>query len=1294
MVPGRISLFLCTAILTLSVTTLCGVCRADTVVYSFDDVEGWPGDDTLNGVHGGIDFGTNVWGVDQQYGDLSYCGWLRGSPPGSFDLPAGSVLVSVVVWNTDYTIQDGVNPGVSGGFCDTPTKVETGWTLSAPHVTITLSGGAIDDVEFGPGRAATVVYSFDDVEGWPGDDALNGVHGGIDFGTNVWGVDQQYGDLSYCGWLRGFPPGSFDLPAGSVLVSVVVWNTNYTIQDGVNPDVSGGFCDTPTKVETGWTLSAPHVVITLSGGAIDDVEYGHGLQTLTMTDFSVSDQATGNTLLTTSATVNVAISATSSGETGIAAYMVTESETQPAADSPNWVPSTDTTYAASHTYSGPGGTMTLYGWVKDSAGSIVGKSDSILYYATPPVVTSATGPYSSTATAAVVRWTTDIPSFGRALWREAGAFEWIAGNLDTQPVTSHMGILTGLVQWMDYEFKFENSGAESAAGTFIHTGAVPELPKWGMTAVAASANAANRSYVIDGDARSVFAWQPTMWENPVTCAWIRIDLGARCRVLHFGHKSYQTYASMKDFWLYVTDGTSENRDDWGSPARTGQFSPNGLRSDWDCLGEGRYAILYGNGWDWGIAMDELWFYGTNLDPIISTFTVADATSGSTSLSNSATVAVALEAVEGENPIAGYMITETEDAPDSSDEGWSGTSPDSYTITGEDGPITLYAWVKDSANAVTRGPVRTIILNTAAPVLSGVGAFWQSATTAIVGWTTDIEAVGRVLYREAGEEDWYYESPLESTPGISHRVMMTDLVADWDYEFAVESNEVLSATFTYTHTGSLSEIPKPAAGGVMTASASITLGDYLPAYAIDSTIGSTFWRAFWADEEPPGSKAWLRIDLKSAYRIQIAGIKNQGVNGGFRSLQIFVTDSADAPRGILPPTFNPPAEWGNVLASGMLPGETANRVDFDLLGVGRYVIILGDAQLSTISVDEVWLYGANLDPVVTAFGISDQSSGSATLTDSTTVNVDITAVEGGNPIGGYMITEEDWMPEPGEPGWSATAPVSYTFSATEESDITLYAWVKDTEGNVTGKSATIHYQPPAPVVILSQEMYGQTATAAVLLWTTDVACIGRAYVRAQGDPDWIVGPLDSAPTTRHFRVIPDLAQGVAYEVQVENNEQLGPIVSYTHENVCPEIPKPAAGGSMTADASVTSGGQLPAYTIDSLAIGSDSLYWLAFWADEKPPGSKAWLRIDLKSPYQVQRVGIKNQKFGSGFRNIQIFVTDSDAAPAGVLPPTFNPPFDWGDVLASGTLPGDTTTRVDFDLFGVGRYVIILGDAQL
>jgi chitodextrinase len=66
------------------------------------------------------------------------------------------------------------------------------------------------------------------------------------------------------------------------------------------------------------------------------------------------------------------------------------------------------------------------------------------------------------------------------------------------------------------------------------------------------------------------------------------------------------------------------------------------------------------------------------------------------------------------------------------------------------------------------------------------------------------------------------------------------------------------------------------------------------------------------------------------------------------------------------------------------------------------------------------------------------------------------------VNGYLLTESAVIPTAGSAGWSATAPTSFTFSS--EGTKTLYAWAKDSVGNISAsRSATVNIDVTAPAL---------------------------------------------------------------------------------------------------------------------------------------------------------------------------------------------------------------------------------------
>jgi parallel beta-helix repeat protein len=103
------------------------------------------------------------------------------------------------------------------------------------------------------------------------------------------------------------------------------------------------------------------------------------------------------------------------------------------------------------------------------------------------------------------------------------------------------------------------------------------------------------------------------------------------------------------------------------------------------------------------------------------------------------------------------------------------------------------------------------------------------------------------------------------------------------------------------------------------------------------------------------------------------------------------------------------------------------------------------------------------PVITVFTIPANSS-------SLVVPINNFTVVSNQPVTGYKLTESATVPIAGDAGWTATSPVSHTFTSLGTK--TLYAWVKDAAGNV---SAGISAQVDIQKALGYNEVYASSTT---------------------------------------------------------------------------------------------------------------------------------------------------------------------------------------------------------------------------
>ena len=168
----------------------------------------------------------------------------------------------------------------------------------------------------------------------------------------------------------------------------------------------------------------------------------------------------------------------------------------------------------------------------------------------------------------------------------------------------------------------------------------------------------------------------------------------------------------------------------------------------------------------------------------------------------------------------------------------------------------------------------------------------------------------------------------------------------------------------------------------------------------------------------------------------------------------------------------------------------------VVGEGSYIVrmFIGDPAYSS---NGAWLSLVKLTingpmqatvsrPEVTDFTVTDQASGSSLVTNEAAVNVSIAAdAAPGTTIDTCVVTES-LVPTPTE-GWQASVS-SYTIQAASGANVTLYAWAKDSAGNVASKAAVIYFSTATPVVsdVMVRDNTDDTATAT---WTTNIPAQG-------------------------------------------------------------------------------------------------------------------------------------------------------------------------------------------------------------
>ncbi|WP_168205818.1 cohesin domain-containing protein [Geobacter sp. FeAm09] len=185
------------------------------------------------------------------------------------------------------------------------------------------------------------------------------------------------------------PINSLTVPVTSFTATDSVGVTGYLITESSTA---------PASSATGWTAAAPSSYTAASSGsktlyawAKDAAGNVSASRSATVLIDTTAPTVSAFTMPSTATTLAVAVSsfsATDTGGSGVAGYLITESATAPAASASGWSSSIPTSFTATS-----GGSKTFYAWAKDAAGNVsAGKSASVTITLSGPTLTVSTLP--------------------------------------------------------------------------------------------------------------------------------------------------------------------------------------------------------------------------------------------------------------------------------------------------------------------------------------------------------------------------------------------------------------------------------------------------------------------------------------------------------------------------------------------------------------------------------------------------------------------------------------------------------------------------------------------------------------------------------------------------------------------------------------------------------------------------------------------------------------------------------------------------------------------------------------
>ncbi|NCB85759.1 MAG: hypothetical protein EOM44_14905, partial [Bacteroidia bacterium] len=168
------------------------------------------------------------------------------------------------------------------------------------------------------------------------------------------------------------------------------------------------------------------------------------------------------------------------------------------------------------------------------------------------------------------------------------------------------------------------------------------------------------------------------------------------------------------------------------------------------------------------------------------------------------------------------------------------------------------------------------------------------------------------------------------------------------------------------------------------------------------------------------------------------------------------------------------------------------------------------------------------PVITAFSVPANST-------STTIEVTDFSVTDANAVAGYLLTETSTVPELNNTGWSSVSQASYAFSS--DGTKTLFAWAKDSAGNISASSVASVVISPAdttPPSISSINVIPGVNNVEIT-WTTNedsISKIDYGLTNSYG-----LNVLDSTLKLNHNVLISSLNACTTYHFRIGSRDAL-------------------------------------------------------------------------------------------------------------------------------------------------------------
>ena len=485
--------------------------------------------------------------------------------------------------------------------------------------------------------------------------------------------------------------------------------TGYTVTSSSGGTDSNAGSTSLTHTVTGLTNGTSYTFTVKATNSIGEGSASSASNAVTPADTNVPT-VTAFTIPSTSSSLSVSISSfTATDNTAVTGYLINESSSVPSAGDSGWSGTAPTSYVFSNQ-----GSKTLYAWAKDGAGNISTSMNAPVTVSLSATTFTFTGPTSGNVNSASTNFTV-IPNNS------------YTGTITLTPTGAGSSGLSATV------LTFSSATAQTFTITPTNGGSITLTP----TNNGGLSNPSNITYIANaiapGAPTSVVA-TPLNFSASVTFAAPASNGGST-----------------------ITGYTVTSIPAGGTDSNTGTTSlthtVTGLTNGTSYAFTVKATNLIGEG---PASSSSNSITPTDLTlPIVTSFTIP-------STSTSLTVSVSSFTATDNNAVTGYLLTESSSSPLSSDGGWSGTAPTSYTFTSQ-GAKTLYAWVKDAAGNVSASMSGSVTVDTASPTVTAftIPSTASSLTVSISSFTaTDTVGVTGYLITESSN------TPLSNDGGWS------------------------------------------------------------------------------------------------------------------------------------------------------------------------------------------------------------------------------------------------------------------------------------------------------------------------------------------------------------------------------------------------------------------------------------------------------------------------------------------------------------------------------------------------